>query len=113
MQELRTAPRYRLPLSIAIKRGLASQPFDTFYGRIRDISTRGVYFTSEEQVAEGDKLEVSVTLPTEGPGGAEVFVEAEARVVRVEPKHRTEAQRLGVAAVIERYEIIRTKAGTL
>jgi c-di-GMP-binding flagellar brake protein YcgR len=107
MQELRTAPRYRLPLNITIKRTLASQPFDTFHGRIRDISNRGVYFTSQEQLAEGDKLEFSVTIPAEGPGGAEVSVEAEARVVRVEPKHRTEAQRLGVAAVIERYEIIR------
>lgn len=112
MQELRTAPRYKLPLNIAIKRALASKPFPTFYGRIRDISTRGIYFTSQEHLAEGDDFEFSLTLPTEGTGGAEVSVEAEARVVRVERKHRTEAQRLGVAAVIERYEIVRSKART-
>ena len=113
MQELRTAPRYRLPLSIAIKRALPSEPFDTFYGRIRDISTRGVYFTSEEHLAEGDKLEVSVNIPTESSSGAVISVEAEARVVRVEPKPRTEAERLGVAAVIERYEIVRSKTDKL
>jgi len=112
MQERRTATRYRLPLSIAIKRTLASKLFETFYGRVRDISTMGVYFSSQEHLAEGDRLEFSVTLPAEGRGGAEVSVEAEATVVRVEQKPRTEAQRFGVAAVIERYETIRSKGRT-
>lgn len=112
MQELRTAPRYKLPLNIVIKRELASEPFDTVHGRIRDISTRGIYFTIRDHLSEGDRLKVSLTLPTEGPGGAEVSVEAEARVVRVEHRQRTEAQPLGVAAVIERYEIIRSKSDT-
>jgi len=110
MQELRTATRYRLPLSITIKRSLATRQFDDSYGRIRDISTRGVYFfTSQEKFTEGDKLEFSVTFPSEAIGGAEVSVEAEARVVRVEQKQLT-AERFGVAAVIERYETIRSKA---
>jgi len=110
MQELRTATRYRLPLSITIKRSLATRQFDDSYGRIRDISTRGVYFTSQENFTEGDRLEFSVTFPSEAIGGAEVSVEAEARVVRVEQKQLTEAERFGVAAVIERYETIRSKA---
>jgi|SRR5215831_98689 len=113
MQELRTATRYKLPLSVAIKRSLASRPFANFHGRVRDISTRGVYFTSQEHFTEGDKLELSVTLPSEAIGGDEVSVEAEARVVRVEQKRPTGAERFGVAAVIERYETIRSKGRTL
>ena len=112
MQELRTATRYRLPLSIAIKRSLASRHFDNFYGRVRDISTRGVYFTSQEHFTEGDKLEFSVILPSEAIGGNEVSVEAGARVVRVEQNQPTGAEGFGVAAVIERYETIRSKART-
>ena len=54
----------------------------------------------------GSDLDITLTLPAEITHGSEVFVRAAGKVVRVEP--RTEDQiRLGVAAVIERYDIIR------
>jgi c-di-GMP-binding flagellar brake protein YcgR len=81
MQERRGARRYRLPLPVAIKRALASE---ILRGRVQDISTGGVCFTSQEHLTVGEKLELSVTLPTKGLHVAEAFVEAQAMVVRVE-----------------------------
>jgi hypothetical protein len=111
MPERRTAPRYRLPLPLAIKRTLASQQFDLLQGRASDISTSGICFTSQERFTVGDKFEFSVTLPTESTHIAEVFVEARAMVVRVEQKPANGRQHSGVAAVIESFKIIRTKTG--
>jgi hypothetical protein len=51
-----------------------------------------------------------VTLPTEGLHVAEVFVEVQAMVVRVQQKPENAKQRSSVAAVIEAFKIIRTKA---
>jgi hypothetical protein len=113
MQERRSAHRYRLPLPVAIKQALASKQFDILHGRVRDISTGGFCFTSQEHFTVGDKFEFSVILPTEGIHVAEgeVFVEAQAMVVRVEEEKPVNAnQRSCVAAVIEAFKIIRTKA---
>jgi hypothetical protein len=113
MQERRSAHRYRLTLPVAIKRVLASKQFDTLYGRVRDLSTDGVCFTSQVHFTVGDKFEFSVILPPEGihVAEAEVFVEAQAMVVRVEEEKPVNAnQRSCVAAVIEAFKIIRAKA---
>jgi hypothetical protein len=107
MQERRSAPRYRLSLPVAIKRALASKQSDILHSRVKDISTGGIYFTSQENFTIGDKFEFSVTLPTEGIHVAEVFVEAQAMVVRVE---QNVTRRWCVAAMIEVFKIIRTKA---
>jgi hypothetical protein len=111
MQERRSAHRYRLPLPVAIKRVLASKQFDTLCGRVTDISIDGLCFTSQEHFTVGDKFEFSVILPTEGihVADAEVFVVAQAMVVRVEQKPANANQRSCVAAVIEAFKIIRTK----
>jgi c-di-GMP-binding flagellar brake protein YcgR len=111
MLERRTAPRYRLPLPLAIKLTPASKQSDILQGRANDISTGGVCFTSPEQFTVGDKIEFSMTLSTEGMPIAEVFVEVQAMVVRVEQKPANADQHPGVAAVIEAYKIIRTKPG--
>ncbi len=79
----------------------------TSNGRTRDISTRGVYFTLDKDVEAGAELDITLTLPAEITRGTEVLVRAQGRVIRVDPQHNTENQRVGVAAVIERYDIIR------
>ena len=111
MQERRSAPRYTLPLPVAIKRALASQS-DILHCRLKDISTSGIYFTSRENFTIGDHFEFSVNLPTEGAdvAEAEVFVEARAKVVRVDQKSANVNPRWCLAAVIEVFKIIRTKA---
>jgi len=51
-----------------------------------------------------------MTLPTEVTGGTGVFIRAIGRVVRVERAFETSSDRLGVAAIIERYEVVRSEA---
>jgi len=77
-------------------------------GKTRDISTRGVYFTVDEDLSAGSELDITLTLPSEVTRGSEVFIRAMGKVVRVDKKPEHGGSRVGVAAVIERYEIIRT-----
>jgi c-di-GMP-binding flagellar brake protein YcgR len=109
MTERRTARRYDLSLSIII-RVPTDRILDTQKGKTRDISTRGLYFVVEQNLEAGSELDITLTLPAEITHGTEVFVRAMGKVVRVE--HRTEdgSSRMGVAAVIERYDIIRGEA---
>jgi hypothetical protein len=109
MTERRTARRYdlSLPVSIRIPVELTGAPHS---GRTRDISTRGVYFLFENEPSPGAELDLTMTLPAEVTGGTEVFIRATGRVIRVEKRSDDHEARVGVAAVIERYEIIRNEA---
>ena len=78
-------------------------------GKTRDISTRGVYFTIDRDLIEGTQLDITLTLPSEVTRGSDVFIRATGKVVRVEKKLESGPSRVGVAAVIERYEIIRSE----
>ncbi len=78
-------------------------------GQTRDISTRGVYFMVEEDLAPGSELDFTLTLPAEITQGTAVFIRAHGKVVRVDRKQEDGLSRMGVAAVIEKYDIIRTE----
>jgi len=106
MTERRAAHRYDLSLPVIIR--VPVERIETARnGKTRDISTRGVYFTIDEDLQAGSELDITLTLPAEITQGAEVFVRAQGKVVRVEKKHTESDLHLGVAAVIERYDIIR------
>ena len=105
MNERRNARRYDLALPIEIR--VPSEVSDLQQGQTRDISTRGLYFLVEQDLAAGSELDITLTLPTEITHGSEVFVRAAGKVVRVEPRTESGSTRLGVAAIIERYDIIR------
>lgn len=81
-------------------------------GKTRDISTRGVYFTVDDDLSAGAELDITLTLPSEVTRGSEVFIRAMGKVVRVDKKPENGNSRVGVAAVIERYEIVRTESST-
>lgn len=100
----RSAPRYLLSLPIAAH---APQKAKPVAGLSRDISVRGVYFTIDQELTPGSVLDLSFTLPAEITEGMEVFVRAQGRVVRVE--RVVNAGRIGVAMVIQKYEIVRAK----
>ncbi len=106
MTERRAARRYdlSLPVIIRIPINKESEPRN---GKTRDISTRGVYFTIDKDMAPGAELDITLTLPAEITRGTEVFVRAQGKVVRVERPPDVGSERVGVAAVIERYDIIR------
>jgi hypothetical protein len=106
MTERRTARRYDLSLPVIVRMA-AEQVVDTQRGKTRDVSTRGLYFVIDQDLQAGSELEITLTLPSESAQGSEVLVKATGKVVRVEPRKEDEADRMGVAAVIERYDIVR------
>ena len=55
---------------------------------------------------------MTLTLPAEVTRGSEVFIRAMGKVVRVDKRPENGSTRVGVAAVIERYEIVRTETPT-
>src|SRR5262245_22286410 len=107
MTERRTARRYDLSLPVMIRVPVEKET-GSHSGKTRDISTRGVYFLLDNNLVAGSELDFTMTLPAEVTGGTEVFVRAIGKVVRVENRTEIGDQRVGVAAVIERYEIIRS-----
>jgi hypothetical protein len=58
----------------------------------------------------GSELDLTMTLPSEVTQGSEVFVRALGKVVRIEQRMEDGNLRMGVAAVIQRYDIIRGEA---
>ncbi|HVB55618.1 MAG TPA: PilZ domain-containing protein [Candidatus Acidoferrales bacterium] len=109
MTERRMARRYDLSLPVSVRLPI-SRELGSHNGRTRDISTRGVYFIMEKNLAPGMELDFTLTLPAEITRGTEVFVRAHGRVVRVDQRRDDDNQNIGVAAVIERYDIIRGEA---
>jgi len=109
MTERRTARRYDLSLPVIIRVPTERQ-IDSQEGKTRDISTRGLYFVIEQNMEAGSELDITLTLPAEITHGTEVFVRALGKIVRVERRNEDGTVRMGVAAVIERYDIIRGEA---
>lgn len=106
MTDRRTARRYDLSLPVLIRVPVERDAHD---GKTRDISTRGVYFTIEDNLTAGAELDLTMTLPAEVTGGTEVFIRAIGKVVRVEKTAGNDG-RHGVAALIQRYEIVRNES---
>lgn len=109
--EQRSARRYRLSLPLAIlpcsDRLMLHQQAGLPRGRTRDISTGGVYFTTYEPLTPGCALAFTLVLPAELTGGAEILICAKGKVVRTEKRLDQGIERMGVAATIERYEIVK------
>jgi hypothetical protein len=109
MSERRGARRYDLSLPVMVR--IPAQGFaETQNGRTRDISTRGLYFVIDQDVQAGSNLDIMLTLPREMTNGDEVLVKASGKIVRVESRVEDGNERQGVAAVIERYDIMRGAA---
>jgi hypothetical protein len=104
--ERRHARRYDLSLPVIVRLP-AERVLNSQNGKTRDISTRGLYFVIDQSLEAGSELDITLTLPAEITHGTDVFVRASGKVVRVERKTEDDTSRLGVAAVIERYDIIR------
>jgi c-di-GMP-binding flagellar brake protein YcgR len=106
MSERRNTRRYDLTLPISI-RFTAETMLNRREGKTRDISTRGLYFVVTQDLSAGSDVDITLTLPAEVTKGGDVFVRAQGKVIRVEPRVEDGEPRLGVAAVIERYDIVR------
>jgi hypothetical protein len=109
MSERRVTRRYDLSLPVMVR--IPTPGFaETQSGRTRDISTKGLYFVIDQDVRAGANLDIMLTLPKEMTNGEEVLVKASGKIVRVESRMEDGNERLGVAAVIERYDIMRGAA---
>jgi len=106
MTERRVARRYDLTLPITIRFGV-ERISTRQEGTTRDISTRGLFFVINRDVETGSDLDLTLTLPAEIINGTDVLVRAQGKVVRVERRIEDGEPKMGVAAVIERYDIIR------
>lgn len=106
MTERRSTRRYDLSLPVIIRIPAEHVP-GAQKGNTRDISTRGLYFVLDQDLEAGSELDITLTLPAEVTRGSEVFVKASGKVVRVEKRLGDGNSRMGVAAVIERYDIVR------
>jgi len=106
MTERRTARRYDLTLPVSV-RFAAENLVSRQQGKTRDISTRGLYFVISQDLEAGSELDITLTLPAEITHGSDVLVRAQEKVVRVERRLEEGESRLGVAAVIDRYDIMR------
>ena len=93
----------RLPASVKVIADGA--PYEILT-ETQNVSARGVFFYLDRSLAEGAKVEVTMTFPPHVTLTDSVRVRFIARVVRVEEP--LPAARVGVAALIEEYEFLRT-----
>ncbi len=106
MTERRIARRYDLTLPVSV-RIPAARELLVQSGKTKDISTRGLYFVLELKLEMDSELEITLTLPGELTKGSDVLVRALGRVLRVEPRSEDGQEMTGVAARIDRYDIVR------
>jgi hypothetical protein len=96
----------RLPAAIRLDGNRA----DEFYTETQNVSARGVFFYLDRTVANGSRLDVTLTFPPHITLTEAVRVRFTARVIRVEsPLH---SARIGIAAAIEEYEFLRASSGS-
>jgi PilZ domain len=104
--ERRTMRRFdmRLPASVRVAgNGLRDLVTET-----QNVSARGVFFYLDRPLPEGSRIEVTMTFPPHVTLTEPVRVRFTARVVRVEDSNSV--SNIGVAAMIEEYEFLRSNA---
>jgi len=92
----------RLPAAILLNGDGANE----FLTETQNVSARGVFFYLDRAVASGSRIEVTLTFPPHVTLTDPVRVRFAARVIRVETP--LPSARIGIAAVIEEYEFLRT-----
>jgi len=92
----------RLPAAIRLNGNGANE----FLTETQNVSARGVFFYLDRAVASGSRIEVTLTFPPHVTLTDPVRVRFAARVIRVETP--LPSARIGIAAVIEEYEFLRT-----
>ncbi len=113
-EERRAMRRFdmRLPAAIqaagndAPNNSAASNLTDELLTETQNVSARGVFFYLDRPLAEGSHVDVTLTFPPHVTLTEPVRVRFKARVVRVEAP--LPASRVGIAALIEEYEFLRS-----
>ena len=92
----------RLPACVKVD----GMTVDELMTETQNVSARGVFFYLDRPLVEGSKIEVTLTFPPHVTLTDSVRVRFRARVIRVETPRP--ASRIGVAAMIEEYEFLRS-----
>lgn len=91
-----------LPALVRLPEG-ESREFST---ETQNVSARGIFFYMDHPLAEGTQVEITMTFPSHITMTNPVSVRFSARVIRAESP--MPVSRVGIAAVIESYEFLRT-----
>ncbi len=102
--ERRVMRRFDMRLPAAVR--LGGGQMDEFLTETQNVSARGVFFYLDRPIEEGSRVEVTMTFPPHVTLTDPVRVRFTARVIRVEEP--LPSARIGVAAVIEEYEFLRS-----
>jgi c-di-GMP-binding flagellar brake protein YcgR len=108
LEERRAARRYKLALQIEIRLESDLREFEPIFGRTRDISTHGIYFSIGQGVNVGMKIRFSIMPSWEE--GTHAFISGRARVARVEVISESSDDHVGVGALIEAYKLGQTES---
>ena len=105
-EERRTMRRFdmRLPASIRIDSGDEGLDDREVLTETHNVSARGIFFYLDHAVAEGTRIEVTMTFPPHITMTEPVRVRFTARVVRVDAP--LPIFRIGIAAMIQEYEFL-------
>ena len=76
---------------------------DELKAETRDVSFRGLYFTTDHALEVGSQIEFVLTLPSEITLADPIRVRCKGKVVRVDKMAREQ----GVAVAIEKYDFVR------
>jgi hypothetical protein len=99
--ERRAARRFTMTLPLTVRyasdNGAVEETAET-----RDISFKGLYFSTTTEVQTGSPIEFVLTLPQQITLAGDVHIRCYGKVLRVEPQEG----RRGIAARIERYEFL-------
>jgi PilZ domain len=98
-QEKRTQARLTLSVPAKVKNSDTPQAHAAI---TRDLSTGGIFLYTDQQIAEGSKLEIVLILPAELGLGEKHWACCQASVVRVEDGEN----KFGVAARIDRLDVL-------
>ncbi len=98
--------RFDMRLEAAVR--VAGNGLHDLLTETQNVSARGVFFYLDRPLAEGSRIEVTMTFPPHVTLTEPVRVRFTARVVRVESSPSVSS--IGVAAMIEEYEFLRSNA---
>jgi hypothetical protein len=107
-QDRRLMRRFDMRLPAVVRIGRLP---DEFLTETQNVSARGVFFYLDRVVAPGTRLQVTLTFPPHITLTDPLRVRFSARVIRIEDP--LPAARVGVAALIEEYEFVRSNPAEL
>ena len=109
MVERRGAQRFKIPVAVEVRHGSKATETEFIHGKTLDVSSGGVYLRSDQRLAVGTQVALSLTLPTSAFGA---IVDCKAKVVRVEENSNSNGGRFGIAIAIDAYNFVRPKSNS-